>query len=370
MSIQAVNYGQDLSLNASQLNNAQSTQTGSLSGMSVQTAEDPLSAVQDSAEELTFARDNSRQTKLADRKQKSQAARQEELLKRVQQLQETVEHADNDAKKQALRRFKESGSRDPGRLLDDLKSLGGHASSDYAFLLNEAEHADADDAQLLKQAAEQLFAAKESDIRAVLNTLPAAQAAAGEAGLYISQTYSELASGKPEASDMLKFLETRFGLEQLAQGIDALFKALAADLHSAAPSRDTALLNDLASALGRTKTLNASLGLVRDFPRRLNTVLGFNAQKLQAENLLSDMLTLSKARFIAPLHVHNLYKNAVQTADPEQDVLAAQEFFNMLRKLPVELFDSAEGRLKLMDAGQKLIDELVDKEDAWLEGGA
>jgi len=42
---------------------------GKIDGMDVK-LEDPLSAIEDSAEELTFARDNSKKMKLADRKQK------------------------------------------------------------------------------------------------------------------------------------------------------------------------------------------------------------------------------------------------------------------------------------------------------------
>ncbi len=371
MGIQAVSQGLDLQQLQQHAATAQTAQSGNVAGMRVETAEDPVSALQNSAEELTFSRDNSRQTKLADRKQKSARTAQEELLKRIQQLQQTVEHADNDAKKQALRRFRESGSKDPKQLLSGLNSLGGHASADYAFLLNEAEATvDEQEKQLLQQAAADLFAANSADIQAVLNTLPELAHEDFAPGLLISQTYSELAAKPHEPAELLRFIGEKFGKEHLSAGIEAMFRALASDLHSAAPSRQTELLNDIASALGQTKTLNASLGLAGEFTSRVTGVLGLKTEGLSPDKLLGSLLNLSQNRFIAPLHVHNLYKNEVAAQDPEQEVLVGQEFLKMLRKLPIELFDSLEQRSKLVDATQKLVDELIDKEDAWLEEGS
>lgn len=367
MSIGAVSYGPETAFAPS--GQSPTALRGELQGLSVQVADDPQSALADSAEELTFARDNSKQTKLADRKQRAGQARQEELIARIKRVQESAAAADNEAKTKALRQFKEQGGTVTAKFLQQLAQLGSHPSSDYAFLLNAADRStDPQEKAWLQQAADELFAAHQSEIQAVLNTLPPVTAD-WDGALHLSQAYAEISARSHDAPELLAYIVKTFGPEQVHSGIDALFKAFAADLNSATPSRDPTVLNDLAGALGQTKTLHAALTLLDQFAERVSKVLMLPTSNFKSDHLLHNLLELAQNRFIAPLHVHNLYRHEIKTATPEEDVLLAQEFFAQLRALPLELFASLENRAKLIDATERLLDELIDKEDAWIEGG-
>lgn len=369
MAVNAVNSTQSFTQNSA-VQSAQGAPAGSFEGMTVACDEDPLSALQDSAEELTFARDNSRQTKLADRKQKSARTLMEENLKRLQQVQQSVMQAENSEKNQLLNRLKKQNETSAEEILKGLSGFKSHCSSDYAFLLNAAEQ-EQDPAfkALLEQAAAQLFSEHEAEIKAAANSLTALEGQNFAQALSLSQTYSDIAASKHDPSDILSYIEKQYGKENLTAGIDAMFKALAADLAATSPSRETDLLNDLASSLGRTKTLHTSLKQAEDFVDRLVRVHDFPLKGLTAADLIAGSLKLSQARFVTAPQVHQLYNNGVLLKDPEQEVLAAQEFFSLMRSLPLELFDSLEARNRLVDGTQKLIDDLIDKEDAWLEAG-
>lgn len=339
---------------------------GSLSGMSVQVKENADSALADSAEELTFAKDNSKQTKLADRKQK--AARMN-MEAKIQKLLETVQAASNNdtnAQRQVLNDWKRQGGVKDD-LLAGLKKLGGQPASNYGFLLQAAQdESDPKVKEDLKSLADELFAAEKKSITASLNALAVLEDAPFASCLELSETYSELAAKPQEPLDLLAFLKDRFGENNLKDGIDFMFKALAADLMAAQSSQETPILNDIAGRLAKTKTLNASLSQFAGFKERVASVLHF-AQSLDASSLMLRTVELSKARFITPVQINNLYRKEVTTRNPEEDVLLGQEFMKLARNLPLELFDSLEDRNKFVEAVHKEVDRLIAKEDEWLE---
>lgn len=347
--------------------------SGSLAGMSVTLTDDPVSALNDSAEELTFARDNSKQTKLADRKQKTRSSQIEEQLKKIKQAQKSIQNADNEALKRVLKQWK--GNSLP-QLLQLLSQTGAHSSSVYAFLLNEAdaaaEQGDPALQETLTKAAEQLFAEHKAGITAVLNTLDAMPGGddSAFAPLQLSQAYSDISSSAPTAESVLAYLQKKFGAERLDEGIDYMFTALAADLAADKPSQADTVLENVASALTRTRTLNAALHLSDHFVERLHSALHLKtAPDFTGGKLLADLLKLSGQRFVAGLHIQNLYARQVHTRNPEDEVLVAQEFLQYMRDMPEDLFAGAQDRSKMLEATQKLVDGLIDKEDEWLESG-
>ena len=345
---------------------AKSALTGSLHGMSVQVKENASSALADSAEELTFAKDNSRQTKLADRKQKSSRLNMEAKIEKLLAMVQAASNNDNNAQNQVFNAWKKKGGT-KNELLEDLKKLGGHPASNYGFLLKAAE--DEGDEKLkveLKALADELFASEKPAITASLNALSSMENTSFASSLELSETYSEIAVKPQEPQDLLVFLKDRFGEDNLQQGIDLMFKALASDLMSAQSSHEESILNDIANRLSKTKTLNAALGQFVSFKNRIGDVLQLQ-EKLDSSKLMLRTVELSKSRFITPLQINGLYRTEVRTSNPEEDVLLGQEFLKLARNLPVELFDSLDARNKLVDAVHKEVDRLIAKEDEWLE---
>lgn len=371
MSVGGVNLGQNFSVNGPGTSQGQASGvSGDLGGMSVTVADDPGSALQDSAEELTFAKDNSRQTKLADRKQKASENASRQNLERLKKAMEKVAaNEDTHARQQTLRYWK-ADPKSSKDLLENLKKLGGHSSSNYAFLLLEAQKPEnAEVKELLQQAADELFDENKSEIMAAANSLPAFEGESFASVISLSETYSDIANKPHDPQSLLDYLDTKFGKENLQKGIDCMFKALACDLSAASPSREENVLKDLASTLAKTKTLNSSLNIVNSFVTRIKDTLKLDSRKLNADQLLLEITKLSKSRFITSLHVQNLYRDKVKTSNPQEEVLVAQELLRMERGLAEELFNSPEDRVKLLDGTQRLVDELIDKEDEWLESG-
>lgn len=340
--------------------------TGSFAGMSVQVKENAASALADSAEELTFVRDNSRQTKLADRKQKAAALNMREKVEKLLQMVQAAANSDDHAQNRVFDDWKKRGA-SPQDLLAGLKKLGGQPASNYGFLLQAAsEESDPEVKEKLEKLAGELFESEKTAITASLNALSALENASFASSLDLSETYAEISANPQEPQDLLIFLQKRYGTENLKEGIDFMFRALAADLMSAQSSQEEPVLNDIASRLGKTRTLNASLGQFTDFKNRIASVLHFS-EKLDPARLLIQTVELSKARFITSMQVNGLYRTEVTTRNPEDEVLVGQEFMKLARNLPLELFDSLDDRNRLLDAVHKEVDRLIAAEDEWLE---
>lgn len=368
MTINSVNAN-NVSFDKSQWSNtANVARQGSFVNMSVQVAESPESSLADSAEELTFVKDNSKKTKLADRKQKKSALFMEQ---QIEKLKKIVSACNSDfVNQKRLYNTWKSGSKNPKDLLSALKNSGGNAGSLYAFLEQIAEdETNASLKNLLKEISNNFFKENRSEILATANALDAIEDVSNETSLFIGQTYAELSCSETrEPFDVLNFIVNKFDKNNIKEGIDYLFKALACDLNSNIRSQDIEILNDLASSLAKTKTLNASLVLVDDFTSRITNNLSLKNDLNSSEFLLSA-LNLSKERFVTNLAVANLYKHKVQTKDPTDEVLVAQSLLKLFRDMSDDVFASSDDRLKMIEATKKLVDMKVEKEDEWLDAG-
>lgn len=351
------------------LNNSAATAsglTGSFAGVSVQVNEDPLNSLADIAEELTFAKDNSKQTELADRKQKMSSSDMASKLKKLMEIVQAANNNDSSAQYRVLKEWwAQKGSIQA--LLQNLEKLGGRAASNYGFLLQAAEReADAELKEKLQQAAQELFEAKKSSIVASLNALSMLESTSFASALDLSETYSELATNPQESQDILAFLKERYGAENLQAGIDLMFKALSADLMAVQSSQEPEILNDIASKLAQAKNINAALSLFTDFAQKVEQQFACSSD-FDPSDMLLRTVTTAGTRFITPLQINELYHKGVETKNPEDDVILGQEFMRLVRRLSVDVFDSLEDRNKLLEATQKHVDLLIDKEDEWLE---
>lgn len=351
------------------MNNSDATTaglTGSFAGFSVvQVNEDPLNSLAEIAEELTFAKDNSKQTKLADRKQKMSSS---DVAVKLKKLMKTVQAANNNDSSAQYRVVKEWFAQKGSiqALLQGLEKLGGRAASNYGFLLQAAEHETSEELkQKLLEAAKDLFEAKKTSIIASINALSMLESTSFASALDLSETYSELATNTQESQDILVFLKDRYGTENLKAGIDLMFKALSADLMSAQSSREPVILNDIASKLTQAKNINAALSLFTDFTHKVEQIFACN-EEFDSASMLFRTINLAKTRFITPLQINELYHKGVSTKTPEDDVILGQEFMRLVRLLSVDVFASLEDRNKLIEAIQKHVDCLIDKEDEWL----
>lgn len=347
----------------------QTSNQGKIDGMSIE-IEDPLSSFLDNAEELTFSHDNSKKTKLADRKQKNAADLH--LVKQAAFLSEIllkVQNSEFEAKKRILSRA-ELYKGNPKKLLSDLRNLGGSKTQDYAILQSTAtKEKDPLIKEILNQAAESLFQENKSEIVSTLNALNATKEDSDLEERYnLCESYSELSNTCGTNSlKMMEYLASKFGENRIDEGVDFMLNALAADLNSPITSQEPVLLEDIGTTLSTVRMINSAKNICNQFVSRLSAQHGINTS-LNLSKMISGLLNLSKQKFISSSDIRNLYSE-VAPQRPDTEVLLAQDFLKMCRDLGSEFFDDESSRLRVVDAVINLVDDKIAAEDSWLENG-
>lgn len=340
-------------------------QTGHLSSMSVQITEDPISSVQDSAEELTFARDNSKKTKLSDRKQKQLSDSIKARIEKFKTIVATLSHSDSTTQKRLYDNWSKSKAKS-SQIKQDLEKLGGHPSSNYAYLLNLIDDCEDDSLkEQLQTAANDIYKEQQSQIVAALNAIEVSTQYSLDTPIELSQTYAKVSHEFKDPLEIIGFIKDKYGVDKLQAGLDFLFKALGADLNSSLKSQDTILLESLGSSLSRAKELNGALRIVQDFVDRLHNVHDINTKNLNSLTILEKLVDSSKKRFVTSIAIRDVYKE-IPRQNVEKEVLMAQELMQAVRNLSLDVFPDLEARTRLVEGIQKHIDECVDREDEYL----
>lgn len=349
--------------------NGQGRQEGKIDGMSIE-MEDPLSALMDNAEELTFARDNSKRTKLADRKMKNENSLY--LLKQVAMFAEIVnkvQNADYDARRRIVSNAKNYNG-DVKKMLSDMRKLGGNRVHDYVALqIAISEEKNKNVKEFLQQASDELFNSNKSDILSTLNVINVEpnDSSLGSS-LELSEKYCELTNNCGNDSlKMLDYISEKFGSNRIDDGVEYMLKALAADLNSPITSQESVLLEDIGSSLSMVRTLNSAKNICNKFTSRLSSQHGVTNQ-INTGKIISGLLNLSKQRIISSTDIRNLYSE-IAPQRPDTEVLMAQDFLGICRELGSEFFDNDESRSRIIEAAIGLVDDKVNAEDVWLENG-
>ena len=336
--------------------------TGSLSNLSFSVDDSPFSKLANVAEELTFAKDNSRQTKLANRKQKQA---EDSLVEKIKKMQELMHLSVSDKGKIEKLLAKCNQQCTLKELIQNAIDLQGNAAEAYALLLSSSEEAEDPEAKLaLKNAADALMASNGGEILAVLNTISDAHASFNGQELKVAQIYSSVVSSFKEPLEMLVYIEENFA-GNFEKGLDFLVKALGSDLQAATPSREKVALEAIALGLDQVRILNSGRMHLEHFLSRLDSVHHLDISKSNSTQMLKQLINLASVKFITYIDVSALVSN-IKAPDPEKDVLLSQELFSALRNCSSQLFGGDEKRMAILEASQKLVDEKIAKEDEWL----
>lgn len=340
-------------------------QIGSLASFKVESVPNPVSALQDSSEEMTFAFDNSKKTKLSDRKQRDKL---DSMKDRILELSKIVSSV-SDSKKDNLDRFFIKWSNDKTdsyNIQKDIQNLYKDVAHQYAIL--HSLYDTCDDLDLkneLKKALDSIYENNSSHILASLHSVDVADNYTFANPLDLVSSYVKVSHDFSEAFDIINYLKDNYGKDHIQDGIDFLFKALFNDLNSQISSQDDIVLKTLASSLTRAKEINSALSAVNSFIDRVNTIHNIDATNLNAFTLLHDSLDLSENNFISTIAIRSLYKG-IKEQDIVSEVLLSQEFKTMIQDLNLNLFKNIEYRTNFIEAINKYIDTLIQKEDEYL----
>ena len=352
-------------LNAATMQIKKEFTVGNLFGYEIDMAELVDSALEDAQEEVTFGKDNSKQTKLERRQQRNSELRFEESMKKLREAMKSK--VTSNEKSSDLKNMAQRSDTKPDDLIKRLLSYDQrHSAEDYALLLNLADEATSPrEAELFKSAAELMYADNKGTINAVINAIDVnADNFAGYTPLENAENYADALINFKDSFQMLDFIEKKYG-SNIEEGLDFMNKALGADLDSAQKSHEAEFLQSVAMGLGQTKQLYSAYNHEKNLLDRLATNLEVDVSGVDKVDFLKKVGLLSSSSFVSPSEVRNLLSE-VQTKNPEQEVILCQELSKTLHSLSDVIYGSNEARGRINDALERLIDDKIALEDEWL----
>ncbi len=340
-------------------------QVGTLASFKAESVQNPVSALQDSSEELTFAFDNSKKTKLSDRKQRDKLDSMKERILELNKILSSVSNEAKDHLDKFFIKWKENKANSK-EIQKDIQSLYKDASHQYALL--HSLYDNTSDVALkneLKKALDAIYEQNSSHIIASLNSVSESSNYSFANPLDLISSYAHVSHDFNDAFDIINYLQDNYGTEHIKDGLDFLFKSLFNDLNSKVSSKDEIALKTLASSLTRAKEINSALSTVESFIDRVKDVHNINTNNLNSFNLLNKALNLSENKFISTIAIRSLYQE-IKEQDIETEVVLSQEFKMMIQDLNLNLFKSIDIRTNFIEAISNHIDALIKKEDEYL----
>ncbi len=137
-----------------------------------------------------------------------------------------------------------------------------------------------------------------------------------------------------------------------SQAIDFLEKAVALDMESAAPSRSREALISFGQSLNR-------LQLVRSADESLKKL---ETPTLSHSQMLGRILSIGNSPYPSAIDCESLARDAGKT-ELEDRIYFLQDLLTTLRSFPERLFESDDGRVKIVEAAQEAVDAAVREED-------
>ncbi len=338
---------------------------GSINGVAVEAPDIEQSIFEDSMEEMTFAKDNSRQTKLSLRKQKNAEQRLAEMLKKMQSaIMQKV-----NAKSQIddiVRKASQVGTT-PQELLGALKGYSWHDAESYAILKELAEdEKDPKKAELFRNAADLVYSESKSSITAVVNAMDVSEDNfAGFSPLENAENYSDALLNFKDEFSMFSFILDKYG-DRFEEGLDFINRALGADLEAAQASHEPEFFRAVSDGLSQAKILYSCWAHEELLLTRLDEVLGVDVKGFNKTDFIKNFNNLLTKSFVDSRDIRALIGD-IQSKDPEQEVLICQELSRTLHNLSDVAFKSDEVRERVNNACTMLIDEKIALEDEWLQ---
>lgn len=137
-----------------------------------------------------------------------------------------------------------------------------------------------------------------------------------------------------------------------SESIDFLEKAVALDMESAAPSRSREALVAFGQSLNR-------LQLIRTADETLKRLA---TPSLSHSELLGRVLSIGNSPYPSAIDCQSLANDAGKK-EIEERILFLQGLLTSLRSFPERLFDTDDGRIKIVNAAQEAVDTAVREED-------
>ncbi|MDR2366679.1 MAG: type III secretion system gatekeeper subunit SctW [Deltaproteobacteria bacterium] len=334
---------------------------GTLAGLKVTVADDPMAVLADAAEELTFSVDNTDELDLKERKEKVTV--QTRLIEQVRLYEDLIfTNEQKDMVTAMARRLK--AAKDGLDALDRAKEFFPDPADAWAVLTELSLGPDASDE--INEALAILMSESGQEISSTLvSVLVGSDFPDLGDVISLKHEYAHSTIDFPDPVEMLAHILEKFGDGGFDRGIEFLNKALAADLAQETPSREKSSLETVSSQLGLVRTLNGVKALGQKLIERWANVHDQRNSNLTDMDFLHFVVEGQKQVYPSASIADPLVVKAMPP-DIELEVLFRQDLLNSLKSVSYQTFEDGEKRSRFINAVQDGLDLAVAREDEWL----
>ena len=364
------------SFNTGGSDDSSDTSTGTYRGRRVLTVPNPLSMIEEAAEEVGMEAEERMDRRLEERR--ASHGRTESPKKSAMTSLLTGE-SEADAQSESIL--------DREELEDYVRYLEDHRNSSEKEVLDEAERrfADVSDQyqamaeagtllgdgeenaglrQALDRAEANLLETSGPAVRAGLNIVEAALALASSGFAPVDEIrdfYRKSILDFASVADLYAKIIQRFGKEKFQTSVEFLLRASGQDLESAGPSISKEQLRSVTDQLYDVEVLG---NMHRNLSDLLDRTRELFKQGLHAEafDLMSEILRLTGERWIRAEDFQQMLEKA-EIADLHASIYFLTALREQIRLIPLKVYPSTESRGKMLDAAQIALDGIVEKDE-------
>ena len=366
------------SFNTGGSDDSSDTSTGTYRGRRVLTVPNPLSMIEEAAEEVGMEAEERMDRRLEERRG-SHGHTESPKKSAMTSLLTGESEAEAEAQAESIL--------DREELEDYVRYLEDHRNSSEKEVLDEAERrfADVSDQyqamaeagtllgdgeenaglrQALDRAEANLLETSGPAVRAGLNIVEAALALASSGFAPVDEIrdfYRKSILDFASVADLYKKIIQRFGKEKFQTSVEFLLRASGQDLESAGPSISKEQLRSVTDQLYDVEVLG---NMHRNLSDLLDRTRELFKQGLHAEafDLMSEILRLTGERWIRAEDFQQMLEKA-EIADLHASIYFLTALREQIRLIPLKVYPSTESRGKMLDAAQLALDGIVEKDE-------
>ncbi|MBO6167064.1 MAG: type III secretion system gatekeeper subunit SctW [Kiritimatiellae bacterium] len=343
---------------------------GEIAGSSFVVAEDPVSELMDSMEELSFQFEEKEAKRASERKMGSMQGMRSSLVKALEAWYNLMPDMPGRGKMeklaQALKEFQRAGNLpDAGGLVKMLSHESADPSHQFAMLdiLEQMLGNDEELMALIRQAKAKMMAEKGPEIRVGINLAEEvnARATTPEEMGGLRDMYRSEVIGFTKPQDCFRSLLAARGADGLKAAIEFLIAGCGADLKSSTPSMDAAALGRILTDLQCVQVLETVMEALEQLKSRMGKQFGETCL-MDGSQLTGRVLDMTEQAFVTSSAIAAFIgETGVAKLLARMDF--ARELTRLFRKLSPRLFSGEGDRLRLVDAAQGHLDELISEEN-------
>ena len=351
---------------STQQTNKAAAESGQAMGVTMHVMSNPLADLQNSMEELSFQFEEKEMKKIGERKFGDKHGPNAAYLTAVQKWQKVMPDLPGGPfMERMLRQLRQMEAMKRSLTGDDVLGMLGEGSKDashqFAMLeiLSEAFGEDGAAAKAVGEAKQKLMAEKGAEVRAGVNLAEVVNAKAKDAGEMqeLRDLYRGEVLGYTTPQECFRSLLSKEGAGRLPEAIGFLIEGCGVDLQSASPSRSPEELRRIVLDLQCVSVVATVKDKVDLLARRMEREFG-EKMNLNAEQFMGRIMDLTEKPFADVPDIETLIDDC-GIKGPLARLQFCMGVMDTVRSLSSRLFADEEDRIRLVDAGQRLLDDLV-----------